>query len=104
MLYGTMKNRSNNRDDRNISSLTTNQKQELDELPHIDVGSKDRFYKPNKYRQLSRDQKRKLWLLRQQRLVIPMAHREIRNRGGLKKRLNQANSELKDAISVKSQR
>ena len=91
------KNRSNNRDIRNISSLTVDQKQELDGLSHVDVGSKDRFYKPHEYRQLTRDQKRKLWLLRQQRGGNTDGVKGNRSRSSLKKRLKQASNELKDA-------
>ena len=91
------KNRSNNRDIRNISSLTVDQKQELDELSLIDVGSKDRFYKPHEYRQLTNDQKRKLWLLRQQRGGNTSGARGNRSSSSLKKKLKQASNELKDA-------
>ena len=93
------KNRTNNRDIRNISSLTTDQKQELDDLSHIDIGSKDRFYKPHEYRQLSRDQKRKLWLLRQQRGGNSNDNGARGNKSGgvWKKKFKQSNNELRDA-------
>ena len=94
------KNRTNNRDIRSISSLTTDQKQELDNLSHIDIGSKDRFYKPHEYRHLSRDQKRKLWLLRQHRGGNNNSNgggKGRRNGGSWKKKFQDTNDELRDA-------
>ena len=67
LILNSPKQRNINRDTRNISALTTEQREHLNSLGHVDVGNKDRFYTPTEYRQLSKEQKTKLWLLRLER-------------------------------------